>query len=144
MLTSELTQKIKQQLKDLGVVLIYLFGSVAQELEQPDSDLDLAVLMNPAFVKTSAGRKELQTGNTLKVYGDLYDILTQAFPGKKLDIVFLQRAPLELRFDVIAHGQVLFESENALRLDFEEKIMRQYADFKPILEEFNQAVLNRV
>ncbi len=123
-----------EQLKKLGVVLVYLFGSVAEQLDQPDSDLDLAVLMNAK----SAPR------NTLDLYADLYDIFTQAFPEKKLDIVFLQRAPLELRFDVISHGQVLFESDQQLRLNFEEQTMRQYADFKPILRNIDQAILNRV
>lgn len=133
---SQSTQSIaksKQQLKDLGVVLVYVFGSVAEQMDQPHSDLDLAVL--------TTGKLDV---NTLNLYADLYDIFTQIFPGKKLDIVFMQRAPLELRFDIITHGQVFFESDPELRLNFEELTMRQYADYKPILRSMDQAILNRI
>ena len=130
----EMKKELAGQLKNLGAAAVYVFGSTAEALTQPESDIDLAILMHP----------ESDSKDFVQLYTNLYDILTQVFPGKKLDIVPLQRSPLELRFDVISHGRAIFESDSNLRLDFEEQTARQYADFKPVLKNFNQAILNRI
>lgn len=122
------------QIKELGVSLIYLFGSFAEGNSLPLSDIDIGVL----FYNQSIPR-----GNISLVYNQLYDIFTDVFKGKKIDIVILQNATLELRFDVISHGKIVYAAQAANRLDFEERTMLLYADFKPLLNEFNQAVLNR-
>lgn len=126
--------KLNQEFKDLGVDVIYLFGSRIESLEQPDSDLDIAVLMN----------RQASQANILNLHTKLYDIFAQVFPDNNLDIVLLHRAPLELRFDVISHGRVYFETNPQIRLDFEERTAREYADFKPILRSMDQAILNRI
>jgi hypothetical protein len=51
---------------------------------------------------------------------------------------------LELQFDVIRHGKVLFESSPDTRMDFEEHVAALYRDFKPLLKQFNSAVLERI
>ena len=75
------------------------------------------------------------------MYTKLYRFFTDLFPGQRVDIVFLQRAGLELRFDAIAYGIVLFENSSDFRLEFEEKTTNLYLDFKPLLREFNQALI---
>ncbi len=127
-----------EQLQALGVGVVYLFGSHAERHAGPGSDIDVAVvLIDP--------HTALPGASTL--YNKLYDIFTDVFDMsgfKTIDIVLLRRAPLELQFDVISHGAVLYEVSSEFRLAYEDRIEMLYCDFKPKLDMFNRAVLERV
>lgn len=130
-----LSQEQIQRLKNLGVELVYLFGSHAEGTTHPLSDIDIGIVLSAdSFLDNDLSR----------IYNELYDILTDAFPGESVDIVFLQRAGLEISFDAVSHGTLLFETSAGKRFEFEEKTTILYADFKPLLDEFNTAVLNRI
>ncbi len=131
---NNLSIKTIQSLRDIGVLLVYVFGSFAENTNGPLSDLDIGVLFEHSV--------DLRNKNSL--YHELYITLADEFPGKNLDIVFLNTASLELRTDVITYGRVLYEALKYLRLDFEENTLREYADFKPHLTTFNKAILARV
>lgn len=124
----------KEQLKKLGVVALYLFGSRAQGVAGPQSDFDFAVLMDT---------EGYQRGSDL--YNRLYDILAPLCPrtlaNDVIDIVFLRDAPLELQFHVIRYGVVLFDRDPRARLRFEEQTVLAYCDFQPILSLFDRALL---
>lgn len=122
-------------LKKSGVKLVYLFGSLAEGKNMKHSDVDVGIV--PEY---SIGKKAVLTD----LYNGLYDLFTDVFPGKNIDIVFLNRASLELRFDVITHGKIIYTESKDDRFDFEEKTMLHYADFRPLLDEFNEAVLGRI
>jgi predicted nucleotidyltransferase len=130
----EFTQSQIKSFQQLGISLVYLFGSYAEGRSLPLSDIDIGIVF---FDESS-----LNKGRSL-IYNKLYDIFTDVFVGEEVDIVFLQKATLELRFDVIKHGRILYAASIADKLDFEEKTMLFYADFKPLLVEFNQSILNR-
>lgn len=130
----KLSKSQKHELKALGVKLVYLFGSSAENYRQPKSDVDVGVVMEENRMDSDFN----------KLYNRLYDIFTDLFPGQKLDLVFLQRAGLELNFDVISHGRVIFESPKTDRFAFEEKILLLYADFKPMLKNFDRAIISRI
>jgi predicted nucleotidyltransferase len=123
-----------EKLQKLHVNLVYLFGSYAEGKEHDFSDLDIGIVFFYNVLHS----------NLSNTYNELYYIFTDVLPNKSIDIVFIQRAGLELCFDVISHGKIIYESSTTARLDFEEKIMIMYADFKPILNEFNAAILNRI
>ena len=125
-----------RKFKELNIAVIYLFGSFAEDKALPLSDIDIGILLS----QKEAADTDIDIG---EIYNQLYDILTDIFPSKHLDIVFLHKAPLELRFDVINHGQIVYESSHDESLDFEEKTMILYADFKPLLKEINEVILNR-
>lgn len=131
----ELTQSQIQSLQKLSVMLVYLFGSYAEGKSLTLSDIDIGIVF--------AADRTLSNKDFSQVYNQIYDIFTDVFPGREIDIVFLQKATLELRFDVTRHGKILYAASPTDRFNFEEKTMISYADFKPILTEFNQAVLNR-
>lgn len=136
-MTSEqlFTQSQKEQLGSLGIVAVYLFGSTAEGKSHSLSDLDLGVLL----------RKDPQRRVDFNLlYIALYDLFTDVFPGKALDIVFLDRAGLEIAFDAVAHGEILFEHSPEERLELEERITLLYADFRPLLSEFDANVLQRI
>ncbi len=130
-----LTKKQVLRLKKIHVSLVYLFGSYAENKSGPLSDVDIGIVFFSDFLLPRDCRK---------IYNELYDVFTDVFSGENIDIVFLQKAGLELCFDVITHGRILYEYSRDERLNFEEKITLLYADFKPILNEFNRAVLERI
>lgn len=127
-----------ERLKELQVGLLYLFGSQAEGVAGASSDIDVGIVFtDPKIIQ----------GNTIEIYGNLFDLFTEIFDMRDfrtIDIVFLERASLELRFDAISHGMVLFEVSSDFRLDFEERVSALYRDFKPVLDGFNHAVLERI
>lgn len=130
----KLSESQKHKLQALGVRVVYLFGSSAENYRQPQSDVDIGVVL----ADREAGL------NISKLYNALYDMFTDVFPGQEIDLVFLQRAGLELNFDVISHGRAIYESPQADRPSFEERVQLLYADFKPLLNNFDRAVLGKI
>jgi predicted nucleotidyltransferase len=131
----EIALQTGERLKSAGVELVYLFGSVAEGYAHSLSDLDFGIVFRDSGKISS---------DSFAVYNELYDILSDAFPGRAIDIVFLQLAGLEVCSDAIRHGRLLFASSEDARFEFEERVMILYADFKPLLDNFNEAVLQRI
>lgn len=128
----------EQELQRLGVDAVYLFGSQAEGVAGKTSDIDVGILL-----KTPIQKSESITA----LYNSLFNILSDSFDMsnfRTMDIVFLDRASLELQFDVIQHGIVLYESSPTVRMDFEERIAMLYRDFYPLLLQFNKAVLEKI
>lgn len=138
MLPIQKKQLPKEELQHLGVEVVYLFGSQAEGVAGETSDIDIGILL-----KTPIPKSESIT----PIYNSLFNILSDSFNMsnfRTIDIVFLDRAPLELRFDVIQHGKILYESSSTARMDFEEQVAALYRDFQPILQQFNEAVLEKI
>lgn len=123
------------RLKELEVGLVYLFGSYAEGKAGKLSDVDIGIVfIDPKIAKS----------NTLSIYNELYDIFSDIFKTGNLDLVLLERASLELNFDAVKYGKVIFEFTPEFRDDFEHRISMLYVDFKPILNNFDKAVLERI
>ncbi|MBM4430747.1 MAG: nucleotidyltransferase domain-containing protein [Chloroflexi bacterium] len=104
----------------IGVRLVYLFGSQIEGDTGPMSDYDFAVLIEPAV----DGRR-LQAALTHE--------LSQALGAAAVDVVLLNRVPIELAYAVIAQGTVLFEQDIATRIEYEADVLSRYADYLPVL-----------
>ena len=125
-----LSKKEKEELEKLGVGLIYLYGSMVEGIDNAGSDYDLGVVL----VKPQS--------NYYTIYPDLYLLLTMEIPkSKEVDISFLDFSPPSFQFEVIKKGQVIYKISPQFQSDFEEKITRNYLDFKPFLEEYNRVTL---
>lgn len=126
------------KLKNLGVAGVYFFGSRAEGAAGKLSDFDVAVLFKDA-------RKVF--GDTSEIYGQLYDIFSDAFNlkgFKNIDIVLLPNASLQLRYLIVTTGKVLYSGDAEAIMDHKEKTMLEYADFAPVRNLFNKAVLARI
>jgi predicted nucleotidyltransferase len=132
---TQLEQQTIEELRALGVGLLYLFGSVAEGTYHGLSDIDIGIVLEDP--------KPLDE-NSFELYNRLYDILTDAFHQGDVDIIFLQAAGLEVCCDAIRHGHLLFAASSQARYEFEERVTILYADFKQLLDEFNKAVLERI
>ncbi len=127
--------KQKARFKKLGVDAIYLFGSYAQGLETPISDIDIGVVFS---------RPERYKSDTMKAYLPLYDIFTDVFPKiKQVDIVFLQEVPLKLQYEAAIKGKVIYESSREKRFSYQEEVIKKYADLRYFYNIRYKAILER-
>jgi predicted nucleotidyltransferase len=79
---------------DPVVLLAYLFGSQATGHTGPTSDYDLGVLVNLPSVE---------------IRGRLSHDLARILESDRIDVILLNRAPVELAYSVITQGQLIFE-----------------------------------
>ena len=125
------TRKI---LKKMSISLIYLFGSSITGTQRAESDIDIGVVFEkPERIK-----------NTMIIFEELYLSLSQVFPDRDLDIVFLDFAPLTLQFEVVTTGKVIYRVSREFEYDYKEKIIKEYIDFKPLLDIQDQILLERI
>jgi len=109
------------------VACAYLFGSVARGEAGPGSDVDVAVLLGappPATLQGAGFRLE----------GDLERAL-----GRPVDLVVLNRAPVDLVHRVLHDGVLVFEADRSARVRFEVRARNQYFDLRPILDRYRRA-----
>ena len=124
------------KMKKLGILVVYLFGSEADGTTTVMSDIDVGlVLKNP---------KNLE--DTRPLYNAVYSELSKVFKPtflRGLDIVFLQNAPITLQYNAITFGRILYEEDPIKRADYEENVVNQYLDFKPVIEYFDSVASKR-
>lgn len=132
----EISLEIGEGMRRLGVSTLYLFGSRALGVARPSSDYDFGFLLeNPSVLS-----QESQG-----LYQRLYDLLQEVVPVKtNLDVVFLDRASLQLRYHVIRYGKVLLDFDPLNRGRFEERTLEEHADFEPFRRIFEEATLARI
>jgi predicted nucleotidyltransferase len=131
MLDDELNKKLGSffscENKEPSVELAYLFGSHASGTEGTISDYDIAVL----FTKMVPPEK---------TYGLAHKLATLLMT-ERVDMVALNRAPIELRYAVIATGILIYEVNPAVRVEFEASTLSCYGDFLPILRRQKKEIL---
>lgn len=111
------------------IVFAYLYGSAARGQAHTGSDLDVAVLCDPApDLLDEAG---------------LAQEIARTLGGDSIDLLLLNTAPLWLRFRVVGEGRVLFSRDEARRVRFREETVHSYLDFRPYREAYLAAVRHR-
>ena len=110
------------------VSLAYVFGSQASGLIGPLSDYDIGLLVEP-----SPGRERRYR---------LHRTLLRLLKADRLDLVFLDEAPVELAYAVIAKGQLLYQQDLATRVEFEACVLSRYGDYVPILKAQREVLLH--
>ncbi len=118
-----------QLLGKYQVIATYFFGSRAEGTASEDSDYDFAILTDNSYPQDD--------GNSLIM--ELKEEM-QALLGKEVDLVLLNRASIEFRFLVIKYGRLIFSANEDKRTDFEDIVIRDYLDFKPVLDLYRKEV----
>ena len=132
----ELDDQIRQAVESIpGISVLVVFGSRARGTHRPDSDLDVAVLPDGSH---QGSRWHLQAD----VAVSLADLSSS--PEGRVDVVFLDAAPVALRQRIMEHGRVLInrdpEAWKALRV----RTMREYGDFEWAWRTYVQAQKRRL
>jgi len=127
-----ITKKLK---KFPEVLAVYLFGSTVYGQKSSLSDLDIGVVItNPGDILENPTR-------SLTMYEQLFDIFVSlAKNSDKLDLVFLQKAPLSLQKEVVVSGRLIYCQDKAKLLDYKERILLKYADIAPLLKQFYREI----
>jgi len=110
-----------------GVVCVYLFGSTARGGAGAGSDVDVGVLLDhdpPATLEGSGVRLE----------GELERQL-----GARVDLVLLNRAPVDLIHRVLKDGILVFDRAPLERIRFEVRARNAWFDLKPILDRYRRS-----
>jgi predicted nucleotidyltransferase len=124
-------KEFKAELKKIGVSVVYLFGSRATGKESHTSDVDIGVVL----------RKPIE--DTRSSYKILYDLFSAIYPSSRLDIVYLQEASLPLQYFAIRDGKIIFEEDPKSTADYENRVINQYLDFRPVLDLFDRVTMKR-
>lgn len=102
------------------VAAAWVFGSVARGDARHDSDLDLAVLL----------RGEEQPGDATSLYA-MTAALERFSPSGRVDVVVLGPQGPVLRHRVLSEGVLVYDGDAEARMQFEERTIREYLDWKP-------------
>ena len=102
----------------------YVFGSTATGRTRPDSDVDVAVLLG----------RPLRTRHVLDYRLKLTTDLGAALHRSDVDVVILNDAPTLLAHRILSKGKLVFERSASVRVRFQVRIARLYADLVPLLE----------
>jgi predicted nucleotidyltransferase len=109
-----------------GLAAAYLFGSVARGTARPDSDLDVGVLFsNDPPVGLD--------GLAFHLEAELEQLLRQP-----VQIVVLNRAPVDLSQRVLRDGKLLLDHDHARRVRFEVRTRQEFWDLEPYLREYRR------
>jgi predicted nucleotidyltransferase len=104
-------------LRKHNVVLAYLFGSHARGFGRPDSDYDIAVLMD---------RSEVTVMDEIELALDIADALK--VPADRVDVVALNIADTMLKARVLREGAVIYAENEDVRKVWERKVYPEVLD----------------
>ncbi|MBI5245042.1 MAG: nucleotidyltransferase domain-containing protein [Elusimicrobia bacterium] len=133
-LDSAFAQRVIRILKSHPVGFAYVFGSLAAGSAGPSSDLDLAAFFDRRL--TSQRRNRLR----LRLLRELAE--TGGAPNG-LDLVVLNDCGLNLAYDVIHGGRLLFCKEPLRRIRFEAGACLRYFDRLYYIRRSAEQVLRR-
>jgi uncharacterized protein len=127
---------IKEKMVDLtnhfknheAIATVYLFGSYGTPLYYPElSDIDLAVIFN----------RNLSLKEEMLIDADISVILG----SDKLDVVNLNKARVDICYQVLATGTIIYERDSIITADFVEKTLKHYFDHGLALEKMKKDTL---
>ena len=134
---SDYSESLTKRFASLSDVrLAYLFGSRARGRARAKSDFDIAVLVDDAAVGDAACVNRTIRRLAGRLGGDI--------PSDLLDLVLLNDAPALLRHHVLRDGLLLYSRNEAERVRFAIRTMRDYQDLEPRLAEHRRERIARL
>lgn len=118
---------------ETNVGFAYLFGSLAKGRAGPASDVDLAVHLKADATPSRRFDRKLEL-----------EARAERALGRTVQIVVLNDAPLELRFNVLAHGLLISARDDAARRRFYVDTGRRYYDMAPARALFRRRQRERI
>ena len=114
-----------------NVAAAYMFGTRVYGKTTKTSDYDVALLFKDDYGLDEVLNVTLRLADALDIDLD------------SIDVVGLNYAPVELAFDVIAKGKLIYCINDELRVAFETRLMKEYLDLKPYLDVYYSLLFSR-
>ena len=67
--------------------------------------------------------------------------LMRVLETNRVDLILLNRTPIELAYAIIAQGQMLYERDVATRVEYEAYVMGRYGDYLSVLRALRDDIL---
>jgi predicted nucleotidyltransferase len=110
------------------VELAVMFGSTVRGTTRPDSDVDIGIRLT---TDSTDARLEVERA------------LARSVPERRLDIIDLDDAPPQLRFEIGRDGLVLVERRPYAWADFRARAMIDWWDWAPYARMIHRAAAER-
>jgi predicted nucleotidyltransferase len=110
-------KRLFNYLSKYPVIIAYVFGSEAKGESGPLSDMDIAVFVDKSIDKS--GRFDLK----LRLSNELSSIM-----DRRVDLVILNDTPVQLSFEVIEDGELVFCRDQSIKVAVETEILSKYLD----------------
>ena len=94
-----------------GVQAVYRYGSAGSAYERPDSDIDLAVLLDAP----------LAFSRLHQIAADLAQLT-----GRDIDLNDMRRLPVTLRVQIVTQGVRLFAASHAAAEEYDSRVLSDY------------------
>lgn len=120
--------------RDADVIFAFIFGSYAKGTAHPRSDVDIAVYCSNIDPGRDGDAQAVDKQITLEL------ALEQAL-SRRTDVVVLNRATVDMRQNVLAHGELLFCKDSRTLADFKQIQLREYQDYlmlEPIFRRYRK------
>lgn len=132
MISIENIKKFIYKINDkYSIDLAYLFGSVARNQYNKESDIDIAIKFKNKYSKM----------DEIFIRGEIIDI-GKAYFKRNVDIVSLDNAPIALKYEIIKDGILLIDCYE--RVSIESLIIREYFDFKYFSDIYDKEIVKRL
>jgi predicted nucleotidyltransferase len=137
MTASRIQQQLEKRLREEGSDLIsaYLFGSEAEDRAQPESDVDLGVLLAARFADPAL-RFEHRLALSAR--------LGSGFGSRNLDLVVLNDAPPLLARHIVTRGRRLVCTDPEADHAFVRDVQLRAADLEPFVRRMRRIKLERM
>lgn len=116
------------------VQFAYIFGSSAEGVSGPESDLDLAVYLD------EDSNSNLDPLFETRLSLEIEEAVDDSF---EVDVLVLNRASLVLKYQATNKGELVYYRDEGEARDYEALIRKKYFDFRPMRKEYNDQRLKR-
>lgn len=128
-LIAKLRSTLPPLLEGQPVTAAYLYGSLAQGIPTPFSDVDVALVILD---------QDMTPGRRLRLQLQLSTALARAgIP--EADVRIVNGAPLLLRGQVVSRGVLIYSGDEAARIEFETRTREEYFGFQPFAAKLREA-----
>lgn len=104
------------------VIAAYLYGSFL--FSEFYEDIDIGLLIRNNFMPNVMYEAQL-AGKLEQIFKDTYNSF------KPVDVRILNGKPLRFLFSMLKNSKIIYSKNNLERVKFETKIVKEYLDFKP-------------
>ena len=115
------------------IQIAYLYGSYAIDLQNEFSDIDIGLVLEKDFKESPLFFAKLSS----KIE-DIYSYKIE------VDLRVINKSSPRFLFQVIKNARTLYIKDNNFKDEYELKVINQYLDIKPMLDEFDRISIKEV